>query len=323
MPRITLDGLGHDFAEGENLLDGLLRRGVAVPSSCRSGVCQSCMLRVISGTVADAAQRPLRDTQRAQGYFLACSTAVEGDLGLERADEAGRVHDTQIAEVLRLDARTVALRLARPDGFEYHPGQFINLMRPDGTVRSYSLASVPALDLWLELHIARMPGGVLSTWACDEAKPGDRLQFSGPVGNCFYVPGAPAQPLFLFGTGTGLAPLYGILRDALARGHIGAIHLFHGSPVEAGLYLYDALRALESAHPSFHYQPCVLEAPTRPDVAHGDMTQISLAQCGDLDGYRVYLCGAPDIVRAMQRKCFLAGADMKNIFADAFLPDAK
>jgi len=322
MPLVTIDGVSHALDEGENLLDGLLRRGVLVPSSCRSGVCQSCLLRVVEGVVPETAQRSLRDTQRAQGFFLACSTAVTEDLEVERPSDAGRVLDTQVIDVQRLDARTVALRLAWPEGFAYQAGQFINLMRDDGTVRSYSLASVPTLDPHLELHIARMPGGRLSSWACDEAKPGDALQFTGPVGNCFYVPGAPAQPLFLFGTGTGLAPLYGILRDALAQGHTGAIYLFHGSPVEAGLYLHEVLRGIEATHPQVHYHPCVLETPARADVAHGDMAQISLAMCGDLDGYRVYLCGAPEIVRSMQRKCFLTGADMKNIFADAFLPAA-
>lgn len=322
MPQVTLDGTTHTLDTGENLLEGLLRRGVLVPSSCRSGVCQSCMLRAVSGDVPETAQRGLRDTQRALGYFLSCSTPVGGDLVLERVGDAGRMYETEVISVRPLDARTVEMRLAVPGGFRYYAGQFINLSREAGVLRSYSLASVSGLDPYLELHIAKMPGGRLSTWACDEAKPGDALRFSGPVGNCFYVPGAAAQPLFLFGTGTGLAPLYGILRDALAQGHSGAIHLFHGSPVEAGLYLHGVLCDIAAEHPQVQYHPCTLEAPSRIGIGHGDMAKISLARCGDLAGYRVFLCGAPDLVRAMQRACFLAGADMKHIFADAFLPAA-
>lgn len=323
MPSITLDDQTYPFEAGENLLDGLHARGVCVPSSCRSGVCQSCLLRVVSGTVPEAAQRPLRAPQRAQGLILACCTKVEGDLGLERAGDAGRAWRSQVLSKQVLDARTVIVRLAVPEGFSYHAGQFINLSRGKGAVRSYSLASVPSLEDYLELHIARMPGGQLSSWAYDHAQPGDEVQFTGPVGDCFYVPGTAEQPLFLFGTGTGLAPLYGILRDALSQGHTGTIHLFHGSPTEAGLYLHDALRGLEAEYASVHYHPCTLDAPNRPDISQGDMTKLSLARCGDLDGYRVYLCGAPEIVRTMQRACFLAGADMKNIYADAFLPAAR
>jgi ferredoxin-NADP reductase len=39
-----------------------------------------------------------------------------------------------------------------------------------------------------------------------------------------------------------------------------------------------------------------------------------------LAGHQVYLCGHPDFVKAMQRKCFLAGASLPDIHADAFLP---
>ena len=58
----------------------------------------------------------------------------------------------------------------------------------------------------------------MSGWLGTEARPGEAVRLQGPVGECFYVPGQPEQPLLLAGTGTGLAPLYGIVRDALAAG---------------------------------------------------------------------------------------------------------
>ena len=323
MPSITLEGQHYDLNDGENLLAGLERHGVAVPSSCRAGVCQSCLMKAVDGPVPESAQRGLLPTLRAQGYLLACSCVPAGDLALERPGDTQRTFAVAVVKVERLGERIVALHLTRPEGFDYRPGQFINLRRGPEVIRSYSLASHPALDATLTLHIAHLPGGALSEWACTQACPGDTLELSGPLGHCFYVPGAPTQPLFLLGTGTGLAPLYGILRDALAHGHTGAIHLFHGALRDEQLYLHEALRALAAEHGQFQYHPAALEGGQRPGVHGGDLAQHALATCPDLTGHRVYLCGHPDLVKAMQKKTFLAGASMNDILADAFLPAVK
>lgn len=323
MPTITFEGTPYALGEEENLLAGLERLGAAVPSSCRSGVCQSCLLKATAGDIPPSANKGLRDTQRAQGYLLACCCTPTGDMTLERPGDAGRVFNSRILELRRLNDRTLEVVIERPEGFAYNAGQFLNLHRPGNIVRSYSLASVPELDAHLHLHIALMPGGAMSTWIAEEAAQGHEIALSGPVGNCFYVPGNPAQPLLLFGTGTGLAPLYGILRDALAQGHTGPIDLFHGSPVDEGLYLHDALYQVTTTSPQVNYRPCVLGPAQRAGVTQGDMVAITLSRCADLTGFRVYLCGNPDIVRTMQKKCFLAGANMRDIFADAFLPAAK
>ena len=46
---------------------------------------------------------------------------------------------------------------------------------------------------------------------------GTKAQIRGPAGECFYVPGRPNQPLLLVGVGTGLSPLYGVLREAASK----------------------------------------------------------------------------------------------------------
>src|ERR1019366_6954129 len=123
---------------------------------------------------------------------------------------------------------------------EYRAGQFVSLFREDGLARSYSLASLPGEGA-LELHVRKIPGGAMSGWlysqalhsqalhsqSLDRAQPGAQsgvpVWIQGPSGNCFYVPGKADEPLLLAGAGTGLAPLYGIARDALQQGHSGPI----------------------------------------------------------------------------------------------------
>src|SRR5205085_691623 len=140
-----------------------------------------------------------------------------------------------------------------------------NVVRPgDGLVRSYSLASLhsppglPAGDTLLELHVRKVTGGQMSKWLHDDVAVGEPLELRGPSGDCFYVAGRPVQPILLIGTGTGLAPLYAIARDALRHGHTGPIRLYHGGLDPSGLYHVDELRRLAATHSNFEYVPCVM-----------------------------------------------------------------
>jgi NAD(P)H-flavin reductase len=320
MPTIKYEGVSYALEAGESVLEGLLRQGVNLPHSCKSGVCQSCLLRAAEGAPPEHAQRGLRDTYRAQGYFLACTCIPDNDLVVLPIDAAAMKVSARVESIDRLNATItrVTLRPERP--FTYRPGQYVSVFREDGLVRSYSLASVPEEEPALDFHVMRVPGGQMSEWFHRGEAVGRNVDLLGPAGNCFYVPGNPEQPLLLAATGTGLAPLYGIVRDALRQGHSGPIHLFHGSVRPDGLYLVDRLQAMAEEFGQFRYYPCVLQSDGTPGIAEAPIDRYVLDTLGSLKGYKVYLCGNPDIVRQMQRKAFLAGAGLSAIYADAFLP---
>jgi len=276
------------------------------------------MIRAIEGTPPAESQQGLKDTMKAQNYFLACVCKPTEDMTIGLSVISPR----QTVKVLAKDAlneSVVRLRLQEPEDFSYKAGQFINLVRPaDSLTRSYSLASNPG-EGYLELHIKRVPEGKLSGWVFDELAVGDEVQFFGPAGDCFYIPGAAEQPLLLVGTGTGLAPLYGILRDVLAHGHTGPIHLFHASLAAAGLYLEDDLRSCADQYEHLHYIPCVLHGDAPVGGRQGNIADLPPLMLGSLSGYRVFLCGDPPIVNALRQKCFMAGASMNDIHADPFV----
>jgi CDP-4-dehydro-6-deoxyglucose reductase, E3 len=198
----------------------------------------------------------------------------------------------------------------------------VTIIREGGLARSYSIASL-ADDSDLELHVRRITGGKMSGWLHDEARIGDRVSVLGPSGECFYVPGKEDQPILLVGTGTGLAPLYGILRDALRHGHRGPIHLFHGALHKGGLYLVEELRRLVQSHSHVVYTPTVLNSGGTDDLAIGPIDQVVLKRFPKLTGWRGYVCGDPALVQSLKKKLFLSGMASREIFADAFLPAAQ
>lgn len=323
MPELRLGEQTLTAHAGESVLDCMLRHGVRIPNSCRAGACQSCLMRATSGEIPEEGQRTLKDAQRARGFFLACVARPTSDLTLSTADVEGEQLQAEVLETRFLSASVLRLRLAPERPFSYRAGQFLNLVREDGLTRSYSLASVPEQDSFLELHVRMVAGGQMTSWL-RTVTPGQRVQVRGPSGECFYVAGRPEQPLLLAGSGTGLAPLYGIARDAIRSGHTGPVVLVHGAREPSGLYLVDELRELGRAQKNLQYSPCVIqdsetsEGANRPwEVA--PLGAMLASRFPKLGGWRVFLCGDPDLVSALRRQVFLSGAGRRDIAADAFV----
>lgn len=318
MTGITYKGSAFACENGETVLDALLRHKADVSYSCRKGTCLTCLVKATDGDVPEDAQKNIRPSLAEQGYFLPCMCHPQGPLTIEIADDAalyGRATVTRIEKVTS-DICRVWLRPSTP--LYYRAGQFINLRREDGIVRPYSLASVPRLDRELEIHVKRMARGKMSTWIFDQVTPGDGLDLQGPNGDCYYVPGTPDQNLLLIGTGTGLAPLLGVVRDAIDAGHTGAIHLYHGSREAAGLYLSDDVRTLADTHGNFNFAPCVSGGKGGDSFRDGRADEAAFADHPDLSEWSVFVCGYPAMVNGARKTAFLAGATFTNIHADPF-----
>lgn len=324
MPTIRFGRQAIELRDEQSVLGALLGAGCDIPNSCRAGACQSCLMQAVQGTPPVQAQEGLKDTLKADGFFLACQCHPIQDLEVALDPSKSRVPAT-IAATELLAEGILRVRVEPNSPFSYRSGQYLTLWLDGHTARSYSLASVPELDgEQIILHVKRMPGGILSGWLFDRAKAGNRVEIQGPMGSCFYLPGEPQSKLMLVGTGTGLAPLYGILRDALNQGHEGDIHLLHGALIQSGLYLHDEMTGLAARHSNFHYHPCVLndsaDANRGIETAAVDRKALELAP--ELKSGKAYLCGPPELVNGLRKKLFLAGMSLGRIYADPFLPGA-
>lgn len=319
MPVITYQGQRYECAEAETVLDCLARHGVSYPSSCKSGICQTCMMFAVEGEPPAKSKEGLKEALKIQNYFLACSCQPDSDMVV--ADPDSGVTQQVVSRVVRkelLNHDILRLHLAPEDEFSYRPGQFIHMKRQDGLIRSYSVASLPDKDNDIELHIRKLQNGNMTTWVHESLGVGDTIEIAGPGGECIYLDSNPEQAILLAGTGSGLAPLWGILRDALQQGHKGDVHLFHGSYTAAGLYLMDELKDLAAQYNNFYYTPCVnTDAPR--GMTQGRIDEVIFSDYPDMKGRRIYLCGHPDMVQGIKKKSFLAGANLKDIHSDPFV----
>lgn len=319
MTTLGYKGQRFELLAGETVLDALLRGGVEVPNSCRSGVCRSCTMAASGGTVPESAQTPLREVERRAGMFLACMCRPAGDLELRDLDDQP-TSGADIVEVTHLTDSVVRLRLQTEQPFIYEAGQYVALQRSDGLTRSYSLASVPD-EACLELHLRRLPNGQMSTWAYEQARPGMKVSLRGPYGSCCYVGDPIDAPILMVAVGTGLAPIWGVVRQALASGHVGPITLIAASVRPAGLYMLDELRELARLHPQLQIRGCVLhDGGDGLEEGAVDVVAVQhLRASGNIAAHLAYVCGDSMIVQRVRRGLFMAGMSPKRILVDAFV----
>jgi len=320
MSHIIFDDKRIELDDGQTVLSALLDSGYEIPNSCRAGACQSCMMQAVEGDIPDGAQQGLKDTHKAQGFFLACSCTPVTPLQITPLNSADSRITATVIEHNEIRTGILQLRMKPEQTIDYRAGQFINIYKDDNLSRSYSLASVTELDDFLELHIRRIEDGIVSSWLHDEIKIGDSLQIQDASGDCFYIPGTPEEKILLAGTGTGLAPLIGIARDALQQNHSGEIHLIHGAKQIDDLYMHQSLIDMAKQFTNFHYHASVLQADKAVDpVSTDSIDKLILEIATEASEWKSYLCGDVDIVNSLKKKLFLAGASMSNIYTDPFI----
>ncbi len=311
---------------GTSILDAALAAGLTLDHSCRSGRCGSCRASVTSGdTQVLIEEQGLTAAERAGGLILTCARAALGDVRLGVEDQGTLAPlrrktlpcRIQALERLAADVIGVTLRLPPKAEFEYSSGQHVNVIASGGARRSYSLARSPAefrASGLLELHIRRVPGGLLGSYWFERARPDDLLRLEGPLGT-FHLRGVAGLDLVFLATGTGIAPIKAMLADlpALpAAAQPRSVHLLWGGRTAADLYGTFATSGVD-------YTPVLSRADDAWRGARGHVQDVLLQSSRDWSRTAVYACGSCAMVQGARAQLLAAGLPARRFHADAFV----
>jgi CDP-4-dehydro-6-deoxyglucose reductase len=320
---------GHTFGveEHETILEAALRQDVALSYGCRNGACGACRGKVVSGEVslADHSSQALSEQDQAQGYTLFCCARPVGDITVEAVELTGpgdmpvKTLPCRVESIEKIhDVAILRLKLPASERLQFKAGQYIDILMKDGSKRSFSIANAPFDDEFLELHIRHQPGGHFSEYVFHQMKEREIMRFKGPLG-AFYLREDNDSPILMIASGTGFAPIKGIVEHALHNGSKRPMILYWGARTEPDLYLAALADRWHGEHPDlFRYVPVLSEADAGWQGRTGFVHQAVLDDFSDLSGFQVYACGAPVMVEAAHRSFI----DERGLPETAFFSDA-
>ena len=329
-------GVEMEVEEGEWVLDAAFRQGIAVPHGCREGQCSSCKCVLLEGDAEteNYSTFALPDYERDTGHILLCRSYAYSDLTIEllnfdedlmRRAIAVKTYGGVLSAVTPLthDTRLLEVQLERP--MKFWAGQYVEIGVPSaGVTRSYSMASTQATPSRLQFIIRKYPDGAFSSLVDTTLQPGTALTLKGPFGSCFRREGR-AGPMVLVGGGSGMSPLWAILKDHIESGEQRPIRFFYGARTAKDLFFLDEFAAVAAKLADFEFIP-VLSQATPDDAWRGEtgfvhqaVDRILREQAlpGEIDAYT---CGPPPMIDAVLPVLQRLGVALDHTHVDKFTP---
>lgn len=222
------------------------------------------------------------------------------------------------------------------DRFRFRHGQHVNLRRvfdtPDGPVevrRSYSIcAAAPSGEM--RIAIREVNGGVFSTWATRDLRPGDAVDVTAPTGHFTHDldPGVP-RAYTLFAAGSGITPLFSVAATVLAHEPHSRVALVYVNRSARSTMLIDDLEdlrdrylgRLQIAYLFTREESASALLSGRPDRARID----ALIAAGFLPATgpngavdHAYLCGPIELTNIVREALVDAGVPADRIHREVF-----
>jgi CDP-4-dehydro-6-deoxyglucose reductase len=307
---------------GQNtIFESAKENALFIEHSCLSGRCGNCKAKLIAGSTKGVKKElGLTEIEKAEGYILTCVHQPTSDIVLDVEILQNvkfikpKTLPTKISSVTRTTENTIKLVLRFPpnSGFEFLPGQYVNLIK-SSIKRSYSIASAKELNT-LEFYIKNHEQGQMSKYLFGDAKENDLLRLEGPLGSFFLRENSLENIIFL-ATGTGIAPILSMLQSSDNRELLSKrnIYLFHGGRFKDDLIKQDLLRSID-----IHYYP-TLSREKIHGYYFGYIQNILLSENIDLNSATVYACGSEKMINDAKSLLIDLGLHPKEYYSDAFL----
>lgn len=211
--------------------------------------------------------------------------------------EKPRFYDVKIVRIVSLTGTVKHFVLQFPPTADAHftAGQFIMVhLEKEGQPhkKAYSIASSPSLAReknQIELCIKRVEGGYVSGWFFG-LKEGETIRVSLPYG-VFTVREPWQENLIFVGTGTGVAPLRGMIRNLYEKGCQKKIWLIFGNRYDTDILYQSEWEELGKMHSNFTFIPTVSRSPGWAGEKTYVQEIVKRRFAGQTQGLDFYSCG--------------------------------
>ena len=211
--------------------------------------------------------------------------------------EKPRFYDVTVSKIVSLTDTVKHFVLDYPKDADarFVAGEFMMAhLEKDGKPhkKPYSIASSPSLaeqKNQIELCIKLVEGGYVSTYFFN-LKESDVLHTSIPYG-VFTIREPWQNNLIFIGTGTGIAPLRGMIQNLYEKQCTKDIWLIFGNRYETDILYESEWRELEKKHKNFHFIPTVSRSPNWTGEKAYVQEIVKNKFGGQTEGLDFYGCG--------------------------------
>ncbi|MCF5846484.1 2Fe-2S iron-sulfur cluster binding domain-containing protein [Aeromonas veronii] len=315
--KVQPSNIQFNAVENVTILESALKSGVILEHSCKNGSCGLCSSQLISGEVTSQEGETFTSGQS----FLTCQCKpssnkiiIEAEYYPELAGIVRKVTPCKISSIDKSAQFAIfKFRLPPTAAFKYLPGQYINLSY-QGVTRSYSIANADSND-GIELHIRRVPDGVMSELLFSDVTVNSLLRMDGPIGTFFVRPDT--KPIVFLAGGTGFAPVKAMVESLIAQESSRDISIYWGMNSSKDFYS-DLPIEWASKFKNVKYIPVVSGDDYEWNGRKGLVHKAVIEDIQDMSNSCVYACGSPQMIAAAKQDFILSGLLEKQFFSDAF-----
>ncbi len=239
-------------------------------------------------------------------------------------------HPLTVKEVRSVTDQCVTVEFEVPDelkkDFQYNQGQSLTMrttINGEEIRRTYSLCSSPLDNTW-KVAIKKVDGGIFSSFANEQLKPGDTLEVMEPVGR-FFTELNPGQKknYLAFAAGSGITPVISIIRTTLMTEPESRFTLVYGNQRRSSIIFFEELEALKNLYMDrFRLVNLLSREKTEIPLFSGRIDEHKLDELSGLINYKMidefFICGPEDMIFCIKDYLQSYGADEKHIHIELF-----
>jgi len=242
------------------------------------------------------------------------------------------LYTVRIEKIIRETPDTITAWFENPDpqNYRYLSGQYMKVqveIEGETVTRAYSYSSSPVTDDMLSITVKSVDKGLVSTKLNSQLKAGETLLIGKAQGEFFLSPDKNNSRHYVFlCAGSGITPLYSMMKTILAAEPKSRISLFYGSRREDNVIFREPLTQMEHNH---KVRLTVCHSLSQPsDSWTGEKSRVNPAfirrVIGNLmkenDGLEksFWLCGPGDMVVDAENTVLDLGVPQEQIHKELF-----
>ncbi len=248
-----------------------------------------------------------------------------------------RFHSLKVSRVQRETPHAVSVSFELPselsEAFRFEPGQYTTLrleVAGEQLNRSYSFCSSPALKEPLTIAVKEVFQGKGSGFINRHLQEGMSIQLMEPMGN-FHIPMSAANKrhYLLFAGGSGITPVFSILKSALAVEQESRVTLFYGNTSEEQIIFREAIQAIankDSRLKVVHVldqQTAALQAEQGPMNKENVLALLRKHGVQNFSDAQCFVCGPAPMMKAVEEALELLMVPKERIHIEYFTAKAE